>query len=75
MARNKPAQPAGSASSRYYRLYTLDSEHHIVDVREIRAAGDLEAINQVGDVNSGAARELWCGERRIVELPSSSVSD
>jgi len=75
MPTNKPAQPAGSAPSRYYRLYTLDSEHHIVDVREIRAAGDLEAINQVGDANSGLARELWCGERRIVELPGFPVSD
>jgi len=35
----------------------------------------LEAINQVGDANSGLARELWCGERRIVELPGFPVSD
>jgi len=54
----------------YYRLYYLDSDdHHIIDVRDFRADGDVAAITEAGVPLSGETRELWNQSRRVLELP------
>jgi len=55
----------------YYRLYYLDSDdHHIIDVRDFRANGDIAAIAKAGIPLSGETRELWNQSRRVLELPN-----
>jgi hypothetical protein len=55
----------------YYRLYYLDSaNNHIIDVRDFRANSDVLAIVKAGDPIHGELRELWSGERQVLELPS-----
>ena len=55
----------------YYRLYYLDLDgHHIIDVRDFRASGDVAAIMEAGVPLSGESRELWNQSRRVLELPS-----
>jgi hypothetical protein len=51
-----------------YRLYTMDREGHIVDVRAFEAAGDLAAM-VAADCRDGELHELWCGDRQIAEFP------
>lgn len=53
----------------YYRLYYLDTEdHHIIDVRDFRANGDLAAIIKAGIPLLGESRELWNQGRKVLEL-------
>jgi hypothetical protein len=53
----------------YYRLYYLDhNDHHIVDVQDFRAGSDALAIKQAGEARHGELRELWNGDRRVLEL-------
>jgi len=55
----------------YYRVYYLDSDdHHIIDVRDFRANGDVAAIVKAGIPLSGEIRELWNQGRRVLELPA-----
>jgi hypothetical protein len=56
----------------YYRLYSLDHDGHIVDVRAFEAGGDLAAIIAVGEAMPAEHRELWTGTRRVLELPRAS---
>jgi DNA-binding SARP family transcriptional activator len=55
-----------------YRICTLNSDGHIVDVRIIRAAQDSVAIIEVGR-HSGQALELWTGARLVKEFPVRSA--
>jgi hypothetical protein len=55
----------------YYRLYYLDlADHHIIDVRDFRANGDLAAIIKAGTPLLGESRELWNRGRKVLELHS-----
>ena len=56
-----------------YRLYTMDRDGHIVDVRPFEAAGDLAAM-VAADTGSGEVLELWCGDRRVTEFPTLQAS-
>ena len=55
----------------YYRLYYLDlADHHIIDVRDFRANGDLAAIAKAGIPLAGELRELWNQGRKVLEFSS-----
>ena len=59
--------PAGTKLCSY-RLYTIDRDGHIVDVRAFEAASDLAAMVAV-EPRSGELCELWTGDRRVSEFP------
>jgi hypothetical protein len=64
-----------SSFSNDYRLYFLDTDGHIVDVRAFKASGDLQAIIYAGESASSEERELWNGDRRVLELPGTVRRD
>jgi len=55
-----------------YRLYTMDRDGHIVDVRPFEAAGDLAAM-VAADTGGAEVLELWCGDRRVTEFPTEQA--
>lgn len=55
----------------YYRLYTLDYlDNHIIDVLHFGAASDSAAIIKVRPDISGASRELWNLDRKVMKFAS-----
>ena len=55
-----------------YRAYFVGRDGHFVDCEQLVCADDVEAIEKAKRLVDANDIELWCGERLIIRLSSTS---
>jgi hypothetical protein len=55
----------------YYRLYHV-RRGHFARFDEIEGEGDIDAVRQAGGLVRDDPAELWCGNRKVIDLPAGS---